>query len=123
MTYFTAIVVFLWWWSWEMNLGPRPYQASTLNSIPDVCACACVCVFIIFFFRRFIFNYVIQRGSYEYRFLKMIEASDPLGLELPCRCYELNLGPLEVWYVLLATVPSLQACPTISVPTPKTVSC
>lgn len=50
---------------------------------------------------------MIQRGSNEFRFLKMIEASDSLGLEPPCRCYELNLGPLEVRYGLLTTVPTL----------------
>lgn len=66
---------------------------------------------------------MIQRGSYESSFLKMTKASYSLGLEPPCRCSELNLGPLEVRYVLLFTLPSLQAHPTTSVPTAKTVSC
>lgn len=36
--------------------------------------------------------------------------SDPLGLELPSVCWELNPGPVEEQPVLLTTEPSLQPC-------------
>ncbi|EDL00481.1 mCG113792, isoform CRA_a, partial [Mus musculus] len=57
-----------------------------------------------------ILSVCITRGSLETRRgLRVAGIAEIDGCELPCRCWELNLGPLEEQQVLLTTEPSLQS--------------